>query len=218
MVTVQDDGTGTAGTILTIEQSEIFQIQGIASIGTNISDIVYGAGWNGETTTAPSQNAVYDKMEDAKTIVGSLIAWPTNAAPSGYLECDGSAISRSTYAALFAVISDDYGDGDGSTTFNLPDYQGQFLRGYDNSAGVDPDAGSRTNRGDGTTGDNVGTKQTDGLKAHNHQVTGKRNPSGTAGGNFSMRDSGINDTQSVDNKGGNETRPTNVNVMYCIKY
>jgi microcystin-dependent protein len=45
----------------------------------------------------------------------------TATAPSGFLECDGSAVSRSTYAALFAVIGTTYGAGDGSTTFNVPD-------------------------------------------------------------------------------------------------
>ena len=54
---------------------------------------------------------------------GGLMMWPTATAPSGWLLCDGTAISRTTYAALFAVISTTFGTGDGSTTFNLPDYR-----------------------------------------------------------------------------------------------
>lgn len=100
--------------------------------------------------------------------VGSIMAWPTATIPAGCLECNGQAVSRSEYAALFAVIGTSYGNGDGSTTFNVPDYRGYFLRGHDDGEGTDPDAASRTDRGDGTTGDSVGTKQTDQLKAHTH--------------------------------------------------
>lgn len=101
--------------------------------------------------------------------VGAVMAWPMTEIPSGWLECDGSAVSRVTYAALFSVIGTSYGVGNGSTTFNLPNYKNQFLRGFDASG---TDAASRTNRGDGTTGANVGTKQTDEYKQHNHTFTG----------------------------------------------
>jgi microcystin-dependent protein len=49
----------------------------------------------------------------------------------GWLKCNGAAVSRSTYAVLFAAIGTLYGAGDGTTTFNLPDYRGEFLRGLD---------------------------------------------------------------------------------------
>lgn len=51
---------------------------------------------------------------------GTMLTWSTNTAPTGYLLCDGSAVSRTTYAALFAVVDTTYGAGNGSTTFNLP--------------------------------------------------------------------------------------------------
>lgn len=54
---------------------------------------------------------------------GLIIPWPDSSVPSGFLECDGSAVSRTTYADLFAVVGTNYGVGDGSTTFNLPDLQ-----------------------------------------------------------------------------------------------
>jgi microcystin-dependent protein len=53
---------------------------------------------------------------------GGLMMWPTASAPAGYLLCNGTAVSRTTYAALFAVIGTTFGVGDNSTTFNLPDY------------------------------------------------------------------------------------------------
>ena len=53
--------------------------------------------------------------------VGTILPWSNSTLPSGYLNCDGTAVSRSTYSALFAIIATDYGAGDGSSTFNLPD-------------------------------------------------------------------------------------------------
>ena len=62
-------------------------------------------------------------------ITGSIQMWPTASAPTGYLLCAGSAVSRTTYAALFAVIGTTFGVGDGSTTFNLPNYTNKFPYG-----------------------------------------------------------------------------------------
>ena len=63
--------------------------------------------------------------------VGAIKPWTKAAAPAGYLLCDGAAVSRSTYADLFAVVSTTYGSGDGSTTFNVPNLQGKMPQGYD---------------------------------------------------------------------------------------
>ena len=148
---------------------------------------------------------------------GRIIIWTTNTPPTGYLECNGAAISRTTYATLFAVISDDYGVGDGSTTFNLPDLRGKFPRGWDHGAGTDPDAATRTDRGDGITGDNIGTKQADGFKAHTHTVPHKQDyiTGSRIASTDQVEEQGPTTTSST---GGNETRPININVMYCIKY
>ena len=66
--------------------------------------------------------------------------------PTGFLLCNGAAVSRTTYADLFTTIGTTYGVGDGSTTFNIPDFRGRFLRGYD-----------------GTRSAAIGTAQNDGL-------------------------------------------------------
>lgn len=155
---------------------------------------------------------------DARVPASAIMAFPLASPPSGWLECDGSAISRTIYADLFTAISDDYGVGDGSTTFNLPDYRGEFLRGWDHGAGTDPDAASRTDRGDGTTGDNVGTKQNHELDSHIHNIPYQagNNVNATAGATGYLQNAAI--TTDTSSTGGNETRPTNVNVMYCIKY
>lgn len=147
---------------------------------------------------------------------GIILDWPTETAPAGWLECDGTAVSRTTYANLFAAIGVMFGNGDGATTFNLPDLRGKFRRGWAHGSTADPDRAARTNRGDGTTGDHVGTKQADDFKSHLHtyyrlnQTPGLGNP-GTQG-------YAIND-QSTDTgtTGGSETRPINVYFMTIIK-
>jgi microcystin-dependent protein len=63
--------------------------------------------------------------------VGAIKPWTKATSPAGYLLCDGAAVSRTTYADLFAVISTTYGVGDGSTTFNVPNLQGKMPQGYD---------------------------------------------------------------------------------------
>ena len=63
--------------------------------------------------------------------VGAIKPWTKTTAPSGYVLCDGAAISRTDYADLFAVISTTYGAGNGSTTFNVPDLQGKMPQGYE---------------------------------------------------------------------------------------
>lgn len=60
---------------------------------------------------------------------GIIVPWGSASIPSGFLECDGSAVSRTTYANLFAVIGTTYGSGDGSTTFNLPDLDDKIVVG-----------------------------------------------------------------------------------------
>ncbi len=158
----------------------------------------------------------------------SIITMMTSTCPSGYLEANGSAVSRATYSALFASISTNYGSGNGSTTFNLPDLRGYFLRGWDHTASNDPDRANRTNRGDGTVGDNIGTKQLDALQGHKHST-----PTGTYGGNpwgsaydfvaEYNRDASTTGTPISDGANGtprtsSETRPKNIYVLYCIRY
>ena len=89
---------------------------------------------------------------------GSVHMMATTTAPSGYLKCNGTAISRTTYAALFAIIGTTHGAGDGSSTFNVPDLRGEFVRGWDDSRGVD-------------SGRNFGTSQSDNNKQHNHSAS-----------------------------------------------
>ena len=185
-----------------------------------------------DTTLAGNSDVAVPTEKAVKTYVDALSRVPAggvsgfamDSVPTGWLECDGAAINRTTYAILFTAIGTVHGVGNGSTTFNTPNYQGQFLRGWDNSAGVDLGAASRTDAGDGsTTGDNVGTKQASQNKAHTHTVEARTNrQADTASTNEETAQTTANDatmpTSSSGGTVGDESRPTNIAVMYCIKY
>ena len=146
---------------------------------------------------------------------GAVIPFAFETPPTGFFECNGQAISRTTFADLFAAIGTVFGTGDGSTTFNLPDLRGEFVRGWDNGAGNDPNAGTRTDSGGGVTGDNVGTKQADEFKSHDHGLIFLG--SATSGAvSFVSGPTTVENTQT-GLRGGDETRPRNVYLMYCIK-
>jgi phage-related tail fiber protein len=68
---------------------------------------------------------------------GEVCWFARSTAPAGFLKANGAAVSRTTYAALFAAIGTTWGAGDGSTTFNVPDLRGEFVRGFDDGRGVD---------------------------------------------------------------------------------
>lgn len=101
------------------------------------------AGADGLFLQADSAQSSGLKFASPTSPVGSVIAFAGATAPAGYIVCDGSAVSRTTYAALFAAIGNTWGTGDGSTTFNLPDFRGQFLRGQ-GSTTTDIDSTTRT--------------------------------------------------------------------------
>lgn len=91
---------------------------------------------------------------------GTILAYSSSTAPTGYLYCNGQAVDRTTYAALFALVGESYGQGNNTTTFNVPDLRGRFLRGVDDGTGTDPNAATRTAMATGgNTGDALGSVQ-----------------------------------------------------------
>ncbi len=82
-------------------------------------------------------NTTTNRWDCVTVPAGSIGYFGNITAPIGYLECNGQAVSRTTYPELFNAISTLYGIGDGATTFNLPDLRGEFIRGVDNGRGVD---------------------------------------------------------------------------------
>jgi microcystin-dependent protein len=171
---------------------------------------------------------------------GTVHAFAGTSAPEGWAMCDGSEVSRTDYAALFAVISTTYGVGDGLDTFNLPDMRGQFLRALDDmgtaqgAAGVDADGTARTV---GQTQGNA--TATNGLSVNNDSsLDGSFYVHGDGAsvttGNFSKTidviqntwGSGGGDTDRITFNGNHnhgmsstdsETRPTNMGINYIIK-
>lgn len=116
-----------------------------------------------------------DKM-NADTTIPAGVVWPYAGAspPSGWLLANGAAVSRTTYASLFAAISTTYGAGDGSTTFNLPDCTGRTIAGKESAAtrltsaggGVD---GATLGATGGTDSHILTTAQ---MPSHSHTVQG----------------------------------------------
>lgn len=91
-------------------------------------------------------------------LVGMVVGFPLTSAPQGWLKCNGAAVSRTTYADLFARIGTAHGNGDGSTTFNLPDYRGVFPRWLDDGAGID-------------SGRSITSLQQDEFQSHDHPAS-----------------------------------------------
>jgi microcystin-dependent protein len=135
--------------------------------------------------------------------VGAIFAVPYATPDTGYLECNGALISRTTYAALYAKLGDTISAGDGTTTFGIPNMRGQFIRGWDNGAGVD-------------AGRAIGTSQNDELKSHTHQLNGSGGSSGPQNAVAIDSNSGTRNGMVLAT-GGTETRPKNVAMMYQIK-
>lgn len=119
-------------------------------------------------------DTINSTREAPKVPAGTVVAFAGKTIPKGWLLCDGKVISRKgEYQALFDSIGTAHGQGDGSTTFHLPDYRGLFLRGVLNnrSTNIEPDAINRVaaNIG-GNSGNQVGSYQLDDFKTHNHSV------------------------------------------------
>lgn len=141
---------------------------------------------------------------------GAVMAFAMNSVPAGWLAANGTAVSRTTYATLFAAIGTLYGTGNGSTTFTLPDLRGYFVRG----------AGTNT---DGSASGSFGAKQADEFEAHSHTV--KEGEDGgseddtpkrlTSGDDFTEN---VHAYQTSSITGGTETRPKNIAMLYCIKF
>lgn len=157
--------------------------------------------------------------------VGAVIDYAGTTPPTGFLLCFGQAVSRSTYAALFAVLGTSFGAGDGSTTFNLPDLRGRVAAGKDDMGGTA--AGRLTSAGgvagatQGASGGAQSVTLTEAqMPAHNHGVNdpGHRHTAasitsgGLNGGDgfllFDDRQTSINTTGiTIQNKGGGQAHP-----------
>lgn len=158
--------------------------------------------------------------------VSTIIYVASPNAPAGYLKANGSQVSRTTYSALFAAIGTYYGAGNGSTTFNLPDLRGEFIRGWDDGRGLD-------------SGRGFATTQTAQVAEHTHYMfTSQFNISGGQivsspnsrvafkaanidpdNYDYTMGSSSGTAAYGVTSvAGGADSRPRNMVMLACIKY
>jgi microcystin-dependent protein len=149
---------------------------------------------------------------------GAVMAFAMNSAPSGWLAADGAAVSRSEYARLFAAVGTTHGVGNGSTTFNLPDLRGIFVRG----------SGSQTISGT-TYNKTFAAKEGDAFQGHWHELTNSTNVLRFAGGSalggspqcltYSLEvQNPTSDGTNGTPRTASETRPANIAMLYCIKF
>lgn len=169
----------------------------------NLSDVPNKA-------AARSALDVYSKAE-AEAIVppGAVMFFARSTAPSGWLKCNGAAISRSAYSGLFSAIGTTFGNGDGFTTFNVPDLRGEFVRGWDDSRGVD---GGRAfgsyQSGMIQSHDHTGSSGSAGSHAHTGSAVsgGSHNHSASSGAAGSHAHSGTTSTAGSHVHGWNVQR------------
>jgi len=239
---VQNNTTGSftltartaSGTGVTLTQGQSTFIYGD---GANISfaDSAKVASFNGRvgTVSLTSSDVIsalgftpYNAANPANYVSNTpgLVDWfASTTAPSGYLACNGAAISRTTYSGLFSAIGTTFGAGDGSTTFNIPDLRAVFVRGWDNGRGLDP---SRV----------FGSYQADSFGSHTHTDTGHGHLDNIILGSSAGSGNGLcvapqtsiespsnrvqiqNGYAALTNTGGTETTPKNVALLACIKY
>ena len=100
----------------------------------------------------------------------TIVPWSSASVPTGFLECNGQAVSRSTYSALFAIVASTYGGGDGSSTFNVPNLQDNVAVGKSNNKALASTGGANTVASTGNVGGSTAnhTLSTPQLPSHTH--------------------------------------------------
>ena len=190
-----------------------------STVDSNVYVSLIVSNQNNEPSVSSSQwISLYSAINNISSPAGSVMSFAASTPPSGWVECDGATLSRTTYADLFAAIGTIYGTGNGSTTFNLPDLRGEFVRGWDNGRGID-------------SGRSIGSMQSAEIDQHDHNITpyGDSSSSGislrpgagvyVAGSNRLIWNTlGDNAISNTGDGIGTETRPRNIAMMYCIKY
>ena len=163
-------------------------------------------------------SALIAAVQEALVPAGTIVAYGGTAAPAGWLLCDGASKTRADYATLYSAIGNAYGTGS-ATTFNVPDFRGRFLRGWDNNTGRDPDRAGRLamNTG-GSTGDSIGSIQDDALKIHTHSYFLYNTTNGDDGSSGQHEINGWTYPSTSEAGTSTESRPKNAYVNYIIKY
>ena len=159
----------------------------------------------------------------------TIVPWSSASVPSGFLECDGSAVSRTTYATLFGIVGTTYGSGDGSTTFNVPDLADNVPVGKSNNKALASTGGANTVTSTGNVGGSTAnaTLSTPQLASHSHSSGanpggGYSNDGGPEGRNSNTGSSGSGGGHSHNMSANFSGDATSVlqpylTIMYIIK-
>lgn len=180
---LKDFADGTSGinvlSLIDDDDSHAIKFQGPSSITANTTfTLPDGDGTaNQYLKTDGSGTLSWVSPSSFSLPAGLVFPYAGTSAPSGYLLCDGSAVSRSTYAALFTAVATTYGTGDGASTFNLPDLRGRVIAGQDDMGGAS--ANRLTNQTGGLDGDTLGA--TGGAETHTLTVGQLADHTHTAG-------------------------------------
>ena len=192
-----------------------------------------------QITTSPSDGSVGDaqiqngsitagkvQASFAQTLgvpAGIILPFGSTSAPTGYLSCDGAAVSRSTYSTLYTAIGTTWGSGDGSSTFNVPDLRAMFLRG----TGTHGTANMA--KGTDFSAPAVGTIENEQMQDHKHETIMSPGTSYQTYGSYAIGNNAYGTTYNftttapleINSQGtprtGDETRPVNAAVLYVIK-
>jgi phage-related tail fiber protein len=180
----------------------------------NLSDV-------DDVAVARTNLDVFSKAETRQMAPSGLVApFARNTAPTGWLKANGAAVSRVTYADLFAAIGTTFGAGDGFTTFNLPDLRGEFVRGWDDSRGVDnARAFGSSQKASMLYGERVNnTVNTISNVEISKEILGWDNVlvSNYSGATATRVGKSGNGDMTNNHVGG--ARPRNVALLYCIKF
>jgi microcystin-dependent protein len=140
----------------------------------------------------------------------TIVPWSDSSVPTGFLECDGSAVSRSTYADLFAIVGTTYGSGDGSTTFNVPDLQDNVAVGKSGTKNLASTGGANTVTATGNVGGSTAnaTLTTAQLATHSHNQ-------GSSGGTSTPNVGGqASSVSATGNTGSSEGHSHNMSATF----
>ena len=133
---------------------------------------------------------------------GLIVPWSYSSIPNGFLECDGTAVSRSTYAALFAVVGTTYGSGNGSTTFNVPDLKDRLTLSKSNNKALASTGGANTVTKTGNIGGSAASTTLTTAQIPSHVHSNVAGSSGGGGGG------GMEDAPAGPNVNANTTGST----------
>ncbi len=184
-LTVPNGGTGVS----TFTDKGILYGQGASAV------LVTAAGTEGQLLRAGSGGTPAFTTINGLNPAGSIMMYGAASAPTGYLLCDGSNISRTTYSDLFAVISTNYGVGDGSSTFGVPNLEARFPIGYNGSSYTLGGTGGATTDTPTLSGTNAGTAITEAqMPSHTHDTWGSGWPTGSWTGGTGTTQSSVTQT------------------------